>query len=155
MEYISVLYAYLGSFGFSLVSQMRGKICFLIGIGGALGWLVYLLCSPLGNEIISYFLATVAAAVYSEIMARVMKKPVTCFIIAAVIPLVPGAGMYFTMEHGIKGETSLFTSTLLHTLCIAGALAVGIVLVSAVFRLIGHRRGKECPGKDPLGGKGG
>lgn len=143
MRYFSILYAFMGSFGFSLVSQMRGKACLIAAAGGALGWLVYLLCVPLGNEIAQYFFATVAAAIYSELMARRMKKPVTCFIIAAVIPLVPGAGMYSSMEYGIQGQTALFTSTLLHTLCIAGALAVGIALVSAAFRLAGQRRCKK------------
>ena len=36
----------------------------------------------------------------------------------------------------MSGETSLFLSSLLHTLGLAGALAVGVLLVSSLMRLV-------------------
>ena len=76
-------------------------------------------------------------------MARVRKCPVTGYLLVAFFPLVPGGGIYYTMEHAINGEISLFLSSFLQTLGIAGALAVGVLLVSSAVRMWGnyhHRR---------------
>lgn len=114
---------------------MRGKILLLASLGGALGWLVYLLCNPLQNDIIQFFFATVAISIYSEIMARLYKAPVTGYLLVSLLPLVPGGGIYYTMEYCIIGNTEMFLETGIHTLGIAGALALGILLVSSFVRL--------------------
>ena len=40
-----------------------------------------------------------------------------------------------TVNHAVRGEMESFTSRGMHTLAIAGAIAVGILLISTVFRL--------------------
>ena len=110
----------------------------LASLGGALGWFVYLLCSPVQNDILQFFLGTVALSIYSEIMARVEKTPVTGYLLVALLPMVPGGGIYYTMEYCIIGNTDMFLETGLHTLGIAGALAMGILLVSSFVRLWHH-----------------
>lgn len=104
-------------------------------LGGALGLVVYLLLNPIQNDIVQYFFATVVTAVYSEIMARVCKKPVTSFQVMALLPMVPGGGIFYTMEYCVIGNGTMFMSTGLHTLGIAGALAMGILLVSTLVRM--------------------
>ena len=136
MEYLACLWAFFACVPFCLVFNMRGKTVLTSSIGGALGWFVYLLFSPLQNDIVQFFLATIATAIYSEIMARVCKKPVTGFQMVALLPLVPGGGIFYTMEYCVIGNNSMFIQTGLHTLGIAGALAMGILLVSSLVRLI-------------------
>ena len=63
-----------------------------------------------------------------------------CYLLVALFPLVPGGGIYYTMEHAVSGEVDLFLSTLLHTLGLAGALAVGALLVASFVRLFQKRR---------------
>ena len=75
-------------------------------------------------------------AVYAEVMARVMKSPATGFLVVGVLPFVPGGGIYYTMEYCLSGDTQLFLSTGIHTFGVAGAVAVGILLVSSVTRLL-------------------
>ena len=57
-----------------------------------------------------------------------------------------------SMEHAMSGETSLFLESLLHTLGLAGALAVGVLMVASLARLVtnyqNHRRGLSG-GKHP------
>ena len=114
--------------------------------GGALGWLVYLLAAPLvHSDITQSFLAALAISAWSEIMARLRRCPVTSYLLVALFPLVPGGGIYYTMEHAMSGETALFLESLLHTLGLAGALAVGVLLVASLARLVtnyqnGHHR---------------
>lgn len=146
--YLPCLYAFLACIGFSLLFNIHGAAGMLICAGGgALGWLVYLLAAPLvHSDITQSFFAALVIAAWSEIMARLRKCPVTSYLLVALFPLVPGGGIYYTMEHAMSGETSLFLETLLHTLGLAGALAVGVLMVSSLARLIttyqNHRRGR-------------
>ena len=50
--------------------------------------------------------------------------------------MVPGGGIYYTMEYGIAGNTEMFLETGMHTLGIAGALALGILVVSTLARVL-------------------
>ena len=77
-----------------------------------------------------------ALAAYSEVLARVQKAPVTVYLLTALLPLVPGGGIYYTMERCLKGDTQGFLETGLHTLGLAGALALGVLLVSSSVRLV-------------------
>lgn len=136
MDYMMpCIYAFAACAAFSIAFNMRGKTLIFASLGGALGWFVYLLFNPLQNDILQFFLATVAISIYSEIMARVHKAPVTGYLLVALLPMVPGGGIYYTMEYCIIGNTDLFLETGLHTLGIAGALALGILLVSSFVRL--------------------
>lgn len=135
MEFLPCLWAFFACAGFCLVFNMHGRILVLSSLGGAVGWFVYLLCNPMQNDIIQFFFATVATAVYSEIMARLTKRPATEFQIVALLPMVPGGGIFYTMEYCVVGNTEMFIKTGLHTLGIAGALAMGILLISSFVRL--------------------
>ena len=82
-----------------------------------------------------YWISTIIVSAYAEIMARVFKAPVTGFLTIGILPLVPGGGIYYTMEYCVSGQTDLFIETAIHTLAIAGALAVGVLVVSSLVRL--------------------
>ncbi|MCI1981642.1 MAG: threonine/serine exporter family protein [Oscillospiraceae bacterium] len=135
MYYLPCLWAFFACAAFCLVYNIRGKILPLSSLGGALGWFVYLSLNFLNNDIFQFFFATIATAVYSEVMARIYKKPATEFQIVALLPMVPGGGIFYTMEYCVIGNNEMFLKTGLHTLGIAGALALGILLVSSLFRI--------------------
>lgn len=130
-------YAFVACCGYCILFNIRGTGMALCSLGGALAWLVYLLVGPFagGNDLLQYFWAAVFLSAYSEVMSRLRKCPVTGYQLLAFIPLVPGSGIYKTMEYCINGETDLFVSTGVHTLGISGALAVGVLLVSSVVRM--------------------
>ena len=135
--YLPCLWAFLACIGFSLLFNIHGAGMFICAGGGALGWLCYLLTAPLvHSDIIQSFFAALVISAWSEGMARLRKCPVTSYLLVALFPLVPGGGIYYTMEYAMSGETSLFLSSLLHTLGLASALAVGVLLVSSLMRLV-------------------
>lgn len=105
-------------------------------LGGAIGWTAYLLFQFLHHDIAQNFFAAVALSIYAELMSRLLKKPVTYFIIVSLIPLVPGKGIYYTMLYCLQGDINLFVTEGLHTLGVACALALGILLISSLVRLI-------------------
>ena len=88
------------------------------------------------GEIFAAFLAAIVIGIYSEVMARIRRCPVTGYLQVALLPLVPGSGIYYAMRHCVAGETQLFLSTLLNTFGMAASLAVGAMLASTVLRIV-------------------
>ena len=130
---LNSFYAFLSSLGFGILFNIRGKNLFIASIGGGVGWFTYLLSSKLQPSIVfSLFLASLVVSIYSEIMARIYKNPVTIFIICAIIPLVPGGGMYFATLEAVKGNFNIALSKGSETLFSAGAIAIAIVFVSSI-----------------------
>ena len=147
LEFLPCVYAFLACAGFCVLYNIHAAGIFFCSLGGALGWLVYLLTADAtgGNDMVQSLLASLAISTYAEVMARVRKYPTTSYVIIGILPLVPGAGIYYTMEYAVAGETELFLSSFLHTLGLAGSMALGILLVGSVVRLItaGRRRRLE------------
>lgn len=147
---LPLLYSFGACAGFCILFNLRGKKVFFAALGGAVSWLVYLLTRGLGSETVQFFLAAMAVAAYAEIMARIQRAPVTCYLLPALLPLVPGGGIYYTMEHCLNGDTQAFLETGLHTLGLAGALALGVVVVSTAARLgLGRVRKEREGGREP------
>lgn len=111
---------------------------------GGLGYLIYDITAPLLNSSMGgYFLGTLFMAVCSEILARVMKMPATVFVIAAIIPLVPGVGLYTTMMYLIQGQTQEAGQTGISTILAIIAMAMALVLTSIPTRIITAKTAKK------------
>ncbi len=129
-------FAFIGCYGFSVIFNIHGPGGLLCTLGGALSWAVYLIALELGcGDILAYFFSGLFSSVYSEIMARIRKYPAISYLVVSIFPMIPGAGVYYTMNYGLQGDMEAFASKGLHTAAIAGILAVGILLGSTVFRM--------------------
>lgn len=138
------LYSFIATFGFAIIFNIKGKKLFFAALGGGLSWFIYLTSLQCNmSNVLSFFYASVVGAIYCEIMARVLKTPVTTFIICTIIPLVPGGGMYYTMLETTRGDINKSLSTGLNTLIIAGAIAVALVMVSSITKLITYKKRKK------------
>ena len=130
--------------GCCFLFNVHGWGSFLCAFGGVVTWMAYLLLRELGVGIYGMnFFASVIAAIYSEVMARSRKYPVTSYLVISSIPLLPGAGIYYTMSFGLEGNMQAALQKGLETAGIAGSIAVAILLVSTVFRLVTSQRGKR------------
>lgn len=140
--FLPCFWAFWACWGFCIIFNIHGGGIWICCAGGALGWLVYLLAgaAKLG-DIIAALLAGIAISVWSEGMARLRKCPVTGYLLVALFPLVPGGGIYYSMEWALKGATRNFSNTLMHTLATAGALALGVLLVASAVRMWGVLKG--------------
>ncbi len=140
------LYAFFGSCGFCFLFNVRGADVFLSGLCGMLSWLVYLLFGGMfETDIMQYLFAAAALGLQAEILARLRKVPVTLYLIIGMVPLVPGARIFYTMEDFLRGENASFLSNLLYTVKIGGAIAVGLVVSKLVFNLIISKLIKKRP----------
>lgn len=62
--------------------------------------------------------------------------------VISAVPLLPGAGIYYTMSLGLNGSTQLALQRGFATAGIAGSIAAAILLVSSVVRLFTAQRKK-------------
>lgn len=134
---IEVLSSFLATIAFGILFNIHGKNLFYAGIGGGLGWFIYKIGLSFNFSIVlSMFFGSIAISTYSEIFARILKTPVTTIVVPALIPLVPGGGMYNTMYGAIKGDAMATWNQAISTISSAGALALGVLFVSSITRLI-------------------
>lgn len=151
-EIIQVICAVIGSLGFSFIFHLKRDKLLVASVGGGLTWLFYLLVvHRVNGEFAAYFLATVFATFYAELMARVKKAPATIFVITALIPLIPGGSLYYTMEYLMQKDMEMMRSKAAETAMLALAIAMGITIVimlldlfSLVTRAVKHRPAKKC-----------
>ena len=130
------LFALIGCVGFAILFNIHGPGVLLCALGGSLSWLVYRLTAQYGcSDIVCYFWSALFASVYSESMARLRKYPAICYLVVSIFPLIPGAGVYYTMNYAVLGQMEAFAHQGMHTAAIAGIMAVGILLGSTVFRI--------------------
>ena len=133
---IQLIMAYLGSLGFNILFNIRGRKLLIASFGGLISWAVFLLLEPLlPGEAIRFFLAAAAVTVYGEVFARIEKTPTTTFLVPSVIPLIPGGSLYYTMNFALNRQWSQFSQRGFYTLQLALALAVGIIAVTTLVRL--------------------
>ena len=138
--------AFLSTITFAIIFHTPPKEYLCCGVTGAVGWLVYLVCTGLGSGVVAAsFFATVALAWFSRFFSFVRKAPVTVFLITGIFPLVPGAGIYYTGYHLFMSDNSLALDKGLETIKIAVAIALGIGIVLSLppFLFAPRKGGKE------------
>lgn len=133
---VQCISAFIACVGFALLYNLKGiGICFSVA-GGIPGWLAFLFCVSLGTG--DYFAGFVGAAVvslYGEIMARIRKFPASSYITTSILPLVPGASIYYAIVHLLNENMDGFSERVVYVAAFAGSLAVGVLLVSSCFRM--------------------
>lgn len=134
---IQIISAFVATLGFGILFNVRDKNLFFASLGGALGWLAYLISMNMnGSAMLSTFIAAIVISIYAEIFSRILKNPVTMFLICALIPLAPGSGMYYTILAAVQGDIMQSLNKGIETLSIAGLIALGIITVSTLSRLL-------------------
>lgn len=143
---IESLAAALGSVAFSLLFGVPDRYYLSCGLTGGGGWLLYRLLlrlTPL-SPVWATFLAAAAVALYSRIAAVRRCCPTTVFLIAGIFPLVPGAGMYWTVYYLVTGEAALALSSgaaaLKSAFAIVFAIAAAFEVPRSAFRIFSPER---------------
>ena len=134
---IVVVSGIIGSVGFALIFGVATKHFGYAVISSAISCLAYELVLALGGGIfLGSFIGAGLAAAYSDIMAHKIKAPATVMIIIGIIPLVPGARLYYTMLGIVRDDMNMFSSNGESALLFAAGIAVAIITVTAISRPI-------------------
>lgn len=145
-EWMLLLTGTAGTAGFALLFCLHGRQLPVTALGGALTCLVWILC--LKNGMQSFFALLLASALssgYSAVASRLLKTPKTVFLLAVIISLVPGRGLYQTMRFAVDSDWENCFATgigmLSDMLGIATGMVIVLIIEKAVQRIhLGHRR---------------
>lgn len=136
-EVIQILSGFVGSMAFCVLFNIRGMRLVITSLGGLLSWLVFVLLSKvIDSEPINYFIVAILISLYAEVMARILKTPTTTFITTALIPLIPGGSLYYTMAYAFESDLNKFLEKAIYTLELAAALALGIIVATTFTKII-------------------
>ncbi len=135
----------LGTVGFSLVFSTKPHHLPFCALSGLLSCLLYLLALKYWScgIFLSNMIGAAAGGLFSYICSRVRKAPRNIFIIAAMIPLVPGSGLYYTMSSIVAKNMEQAFHYLTVTLQTAVGISAGFLLVTAFSQAIDHLREKR------------
>jgi len=128
-----------GSFGaslfFALLFHVPGRTLLTSSAIGGASYLVYLIVYDfIGSTVGACFIASIAIALLSEFTARHQHAPACIFTSVAVIPLVPGGGLYKTMYAIVQDNYTEAVTRGAETILIAGCIALAIALVTSFTR---------------------
>ncbi len=130
---LQLITAFTGSMGYALLFRLRAGLIPAASAGGMASWGVYLLsCRFLEGIFVPSFLASAFAALYAEILARLKKAPATIFYAPAVIPLIPGSSLFYTMQAAVQADWAAFEANGALTAQYALAIAAGMSFIWAL-----------------------
>ena len=116
-DLLQILAAGIGTVAFGALFGVPSKYYPYCGLIGASGWAVYV------------FLWTVLVILMSRFFAVRERCPVTIFLICGILPLVPGAGIYWTCYYLVTGQLGEASTRGFSALKAAVAIVLGIVFV--------------------------
>ena len=137
---IQLLACFFAALAFSvLMNQPRSTVpvSALIAVAG------YGLFILLDRGVMAYFLATILIGLSCEICARVMKRTATLFFTGAIVPLVPGVGLYNTMRYVVEGNYAKAASTGVSTILAICGIALAVTITSVLFSAFAHKKHRE------------
>lgn len=138
---IQILTACLGSLGFGMFFHIERKKLPIAAVSGGLTWGLYLFCGLFTDQIfLINLIASFFAAAFAEFMAHLFKAPATIFTISAVVPLVPGGTLYYTMRAIVERRQADVVHYGVLTGLTAGALAFGLLLFTGVYHFVCNLR---------------
>lgn len=141
---IQFVYAFLSTAGFAVFFNIPRDSVIKSSFGGAISWIVYIISSKLfSSSIASTFLAAITVGFLGELMAKHFRKPASIFIIPGIVPLVPGAGMYYTMLAIIDKNFTSAAEFGTEAIFIAITIAIGIIVSSSFSRVLFNQKLKR------------
>mgnify|MGYP001026349748 FL=1 len=126
---LQICAAMVGTVAFSLLFGVPRTYYPWCGIIGGAGWAVYSQMSPIWSPASAAFTATMVGIFLSRAAAVRQKCPATIFLISGIFPLVPGAGIYWTVYYLITEQLRLAVYTGYEAVKVAIAIVLGIVVI--------------------------
>ena len=137
--WMQLLASFIATCAFAALVHQPWKAAPISALIGTFSYAIYL---AVGQNTVGYFLAALFIGICAEICARFLKRTATLFTSVAIIPLVPGVGLYRTMRYIAEGDYVLAVSTGSATLLGLCAIALAVTITSMLFRAL---KRKETP----------
>lgn len=129
------------SMGFALLFKASVGQSFSAGIGGMINCGVYLLVQHFGgNNFMAVMAGATFVAAYSYVMSRVHRAPSTIFLTTAIMPVIPGATLFYMMHGFVQADYGLARQQTISLAQTCLAICFGFLVVEVVMRYIGNRK---------------
>lgn len=133
----TLIASFFATIGFAVAFRTKMRHLLPAGIAGVVVYFVYYIFEFIGAPLfIAALASTTVGAIYSEVYARFFHTPTIIILSSAVITIVPGGSLYYTVQHILTEETSEAFIHLGNTLGVGLGIACGIVLVSILSKTI-------------------
>lgn len=125
------IFAFIATIGFAGYFNVKMKSALVAtAISGGISFGVFNIFTFYGHSVLGTFVAALLVGITGEFLSVKLKTPSTVFITPAIIPMVPGAGMYYTMLHFVNEDFGQMINFGSQTIFIAGSIAMGILVGS-------------------------
>lgn len=133
---LGIIGIFIGMLCFSILVETPRKYLLISALVGGGSGFIYLLSVHLGSgTVMASFFSALTAALLSHICARIFKAPVTLFLIAGILPTVPGGGMYRIAAGVLDNDPTKVFNSFIEVLEIAGVIALAIFIMDVIFRV--------------------
>lgn len=140
--FTNFIYSFFATLFFSYVLKSPKKTLFISSFLGGLGYVLYMASASLFNQFSGFFIASIIISICCEILARILKVPAIILLFPAVIPLVPGLGLYEMMFQLVKGNINIAIHKGVETLIIILIIASSMAVINLIFRSLKLKKKK-------------
>lgn len=134
---VKIIAVFFLSTAIGIMYRIPRKLVAYAGLVGVVAWIVKVMVeSGLHSPILATFIGSVAIGLSAEILARILKKPASIFIIPGFIPLVPGGSAYNTIVKMVQGNYISGVTMGMKTVLTGASMAFGIFISATIVRLI-------------------
>jgi len=126
---IQFLAAFIGTAAFALLFGVEKEYYFYCGLIGGIGRIFYVWLTGSFAITESTFFTTLVIIFLSRFFAVRKKCPSTIFVVSGILPLVPGAGIYWMAYYFVINKIELASKNGFSALKIAVAIVLGIVFI--------------------------
>ena len=140
---LNSIFSAIGTLGFAALFGVPKKYYVSCGVTGIAGWLTYMAVNSFSTATIGSFFAALMVVLVSRILAVKEKCPITVFLISGIFPLVPGAGIYYTVYYLLTNQWKKAAFQGMKSVQIAFAIVLGIIIVVSIPReFFGYQSGR-------------
>ena len=140
----AVFGSFLGTVGFAMLVHVPRRSWLVSGVIAALSYLVFWGLARLGfPEEIGIFCGALFGSLVGLFSARHMKMIGTIFLMSAIVPVVPGLGLYRMMAFLGQGRISEGAGMGVRVMITIAMIALGLGAGSMIDRLLHARSGRN------------
>ena len=137
--------SFFGALGFTFLVHAPVKAYLPSGLIAAVSYLLYWLLTRWGvADAMAVFCGALLGSLLGHLLARKLRMIHTVFLMASIVPVVPGLGLYRMMASFGRGETMLGADLGIQAMITIAMLALGLSMGSFVNRII-HRGRRKIP----------
>ena len=141
---IQIVTSFVTSVTFSVLLKANKRHLVKGGICGVLTFATYFGINTITNSLFwAAFISSIVAALFAEVNARSAKAPSIIFLMAGVIPTVPGGYLYRAVRDFVRGSNSAALSWFGDAAEVALGIAGGIVSLTIIYGILRDQIGKR------------